>query len=273
MDKPTRQLILFDGEIHLRMCSNNCTEAQMMCARHWHEAYEVLYIRRGTGRQWINASQFDVAQGDLVLLRPGDVHATEALSADGCDIDVLQFMPEAFGSDADALRLCDAGVYPGNDALKKVFDGFWYEAQETRPGQTLMLSGLLRLLSGWVVRRQGNGGGSAVSGLIRQVCDHLETALSLDLKETAAVFGYSPEHLSRRFHAETGITYRRWCEVIRMRRAVTYLHRDGCSVTETAERLGYGDASGLIRAFRRTYGMTPYAYGHSVVDVGDGERV
>lgn len=135
--------------------------------------------------------------------------------------------------------------------------------QREDEGQQLMMLGLAHLLSGWMRRRQGEKAEKTLSTLIRSVHAYLETAESLRLQDTAAHFGYSPEHLSRRFHAEMGVTYQRYCEQVRLQRATALLHQGGRSVTQMAEQLGYSDESGFIRAFRRAYGITPYAYAKS----------
>ena len=232
-------------------------------ARHWHVVYEAIFVRRGGGTVWINAQQMTFAAGDLIWIRPGDVHATRADLPDGYACDVLQFFPDVIGG----IERIASGVERASEEMHAIFDAFARETQRDDEGQQLTMMGLVHLLGGWMLRRQDTETKAAPSGFICAVQTYLETAQSLRLQNTAAQFGYAPEHLSRRFHAETGISYRNWCEMIRLQRASMLLREEAARITDIAGRLGYSDESSFIRAFRRTYGITPYAYRKSQLPV------
>lgn len=255
---------------------NNSTGPGMMVSQHWHDAYELLYVRRGEGRQWINADTMTFGAGDLVLIRPGDVHATEATSSDGCDIDVVQFAADCAEDGSYAMRRLPPGVMRCESAaMRQILDALRHEGtrEAVLPGQDMIESGLVRALCGWLVRISWDREETAPSGVIREVCVYLDTASSLQLQDTAQHFGYSAEHLSRKFHREMGIAYRRYCDMLRMRRAASILNRRDTSVSAAAEQLGYRDAGTFVRAFRRVYGITPHAYVNlvSVRQDGTGE--
>jgi AraC-like DNA-binding protein len=74
--------------------------------------------------------------------------------------------------------------------------------------------------------------------------------------------GASPRTLSRRFLAETGMTFRQWQRQARLLAALVRLAQRQ-PVTAVALDLGYDSPSAFIRAFRRALGRTPRAYfGH-----------
>lgn len=256
MEQPYQQALTHMQKRKLVFFVNN-KAANLMGARHWHVVYEILFVRRGEGTLWINTQQMQFAPGDLVFIRPGDVHTTRADSPDGYRIDVLQFLPDL----VDGIAQIASSIIRGApEEVKAIFDAFGREAQREDEGQMLTMLGLTHLLGGWILRRQGSTAGNTLSPLIRSIHAYLDTAESLRLQDTAAHFGYSPEHLSRRFHAETGISYRQWCDTIRLRRASALLREGTEHIADIAGRLGYSDESGFIRAFRRAYGITPYAY-------------
>lgn len=264
MEQAWRQILPGIREMRQNFFQNNSAKPRIMVTQHWHDAYEVLFIRRGEAMQWINAQVMKVAAGDLIWIRPGDVHVTRTDAADGCDIDVLQFVPEEMGESEAELRRVAPGVAHSDAEVVGIFDALTRAQRDKSPGQMLTLSGLTRLVCGWKLRTSGEAAQATRSAFIEAVCVYLDGAQSLKLQDTAAHFGYSPEHLSRRFHAEMDISYRRYCEMLRLRRATTLLHTDKHSIEDIAEQLGYSDESGFIRAFRRTYGITPYAYRKSL---------
>ena len=79
------------------------------------------------------------------------------------------------------------------------------------------------------------------------------------LEQWAAWAGLSPRTLSRRFVAETGMTFAQWRQQARLLRALE-LVADEVPVTTIALELGYDNVSAFIDMFRRTLGTTPGRY-------------
>ena len=238
---------------------NSCREARLMAPPHWHEACEILYVRRGWGEQRLNADLTEYHPGDLIVICPGDVHGTEARSPRGSDIDVVQFTDALLPPGEHVRdRLRTGLLHTEGEAYRQLFDALAQYMQDGRPGQEMVLGGLIQVLVGMLMQT-GEAERGRRSPVIEAVCAHIEAASDLRLERTAAQFGYSPEHLSRKFRMETGISYRAYCDRLRMRRAAGLLHEER-DIASVAERLGYSDDSSFIRAFRQMYGITPGAY-------------
>ncbi|WP_250517867.1 helix-turn-helix transcriptional regulator [Caballeronia sp. INDeC2] len=79
------------------------------------------------------------------------------------------------------------------------------------------------------------------------------------LEEWAAWAGLSARTMSRRFIAETGMSFAQWRQQARLLRALE-LVADGVSVTAIAFELGYDNVSAFIDMFRRATGHTPGRY-------------
>jgi transcriptional regulator GlxA family with amidase domain len=75
----------------------------------------------------------------------------------------------------------------------------------------------------------------------------------------AARAALSPRHLTRLFHDELGTTPAKYVEAVRFDGAKAALE-SGHTVTETAERVGYGSPETLRRAFVTRLGVSPTAY-------------
>ena len=233
---------------------------------HWNDTCEMLLIRRGAAEQRINTEVIPLSPGDVVLVCPGDIHATRTFDPAGCAYDVLTFagsLLTAFGHSWS--ELASGVLHPENDSFLRLFDAFSQHTDETLPGGELMTDALLRMTAALLLRYMGAEQMPARSPLVRAICDYAEYSDDLNLEHIAAHLGYCPEHLSRRFHQETGIPFRLYCEQLRMRRAVMLLHEAEGSISDIALKLGYSDSSCFIRAFRRIYGVTPSAYRRSAV--------
>ncbi len=77
-----------------------------------------------------------------------------------------------------------------------------------------------------------------------------------DLAAWAAHGAIAARTLTRRFMAETGLSFGDWRQRARLLRALELLAA-GASVTSVALDLGYGNVSAFIAMFRRTFGVTP----------------
>jgi AraC-like DNA-binding protein len=96
---------------------------------------------------------------------------------------------------------------------------------------------------------------------LARITDALASNLSDSrrLEEWAAWAGLSARTLSRRFIAETGMSFAQWRQQARLLRALE-LVADGASVTAIAFELGYDNVSAFIDMFRRATGETPGQY-------------
>jgi transcriptional regulator GlxA family with amidase domain len=96
---------------------------------------------------------------------------------------------------------------------------------------------------------------------LRTVCDAVAADPTADhsLTKLAATASLSPRHLTRLFQEELGTTPAKYVELIRFDAAKAMLD-DGCSVTETAHRSGFGSTESLRRSFIQHAGVSPRAY-------------
>lgn len=252
-------LSIYSQTQQLTLLFNNTSHAGVMADPHWHNAWEILFIRRGWGDQQINAERLSFHPNDIVVIRPGDVHRTDALSDKGCDIDVLHFT-ESMLPDGSSVRIqLSSGVFHPEPAhIGQLFDMMRQYTPYQHPGRDMAMGGLVQALIG-LVQMGTPPDFRRYSPFIEAVCAWAKHTKDLQLSTAAARFGYSPEHLSRTFHSETGISYRLYCDRLRMRRAASLLNGPS-SMSEIAEQLGYSDASSFIRAFRQMYGITPGVY-------------
>ncbi len=82
----------------------------------------------------------------------------------------------------------------------------------------------------------------------------------LSVAQIARGLGCSADHLSRRFHAERGLTLGAWIVRERVALARDLLADPRYNVAEVGWACGFTTASYFIRVFRRHQGVTPRAY-------------
>lgn len=106
--------------------------------------------------------------------------------------------------------------------------------------------------------------GDATEALHRAVVNAaLQTLVTVHssnrLTELAAVIGVSPHHLSRQFHAETGLTLRQHRSRFRVRLALNRLAMGCGDLSAVAYELGFADHAHFTRTVRQQLGFTPTA--------------
>ena len=80
------------------------------------------------------------------------------------------------------------------------------------------------------------------------------------LGELSAYVGYSPFYCSAKFREHTGMTYKRFLSLCRLRAAADDLAGTADSITDIAFRYGYSSSEAFARTFGAAYRCSPRAY-------------
>lgn len=96
---------------------------------------------------------------------------------------------------------------------------------------------------------------------LREIAHELITnpAAPDDLVSWGRLTGASARTITRRFTAETGLTFAEWRTHARIRAALVHLAA-GTSVAQVARLVGFHTTSAFVKAFRLTTGQTPGAF-------------
>jgi len=76
----------------------------------------------------------------------------------------------------------------------------------------------------------------------------------------ARQFHYHPNYLSQIFRAETGMTMTRYLNAVRLEKAGTLLLNSDLHIDMIAAECGFNDEKYFMKAFKRSYGVTPTEY-------------
>jgi len=86
-----------------------------------------------------------------------------------------------------------------------------------------------------------------------------DPADSRSLEELAGACGMTSRTAARLFVKETGLTFGKWRQQLRLLKAMQSLSLGG-SVTSVAAEVGYSDISAFITVFKHAFGRTPAKY-------------
>jgi AraC-like DNA-binding protein len=142
------------------------------------------------------------------------------------------------------------------------------EARQSRAARDIVLSRLLEVLLIEALRSSRES--STSPGLVRGLADdrlaialrrmHERPASPWTVADLAKEASLSRSVFFERFRRTVGVAPMEYLLAWRMALAKDLLQREGCSVTEVAERVGYSSASTFSFAFSRHVGSPPKAY-------------
>ena len=116
------------------------------------------------------------------------------------------------------------------------------------------LSDLLDRTAGYADARHAN--------IIHRCIQYIGTGYAehLTLESAARALFLSPDYLSRIFSKETGTSFNRYLNNVRITKAKELIRSGNLRLTDISQMVGYDDQSYFTKVFRRITGMSPHEY-------------
>nr|WP_294493978.1 AraC family transcriptional regulator [uncultured Mediterraneibacter sp.] len=247
---------------------------------HWHAELELIVIKKGRGIVSADLEKRSVASGDIVLIRPGQLHSIEQEAEYSMEYENIIFKPELLissGSDLCAERFILPfmnGSLPSETYLTPVlpcYDGLSSCIRQidllcgTRAeAYQLAVKGLLfQFFYLLISNRQKKETASApqtkslekMKTVLKYVEDHYTEHITID--DMAALTYYSKSHFMKFFKQHMGTGFIEYLNDYRLTMAERLLRASDSSVLEIAEKSGFDNLSYFNRVFKRKYGISP----------------
>ena len=257
-------------------------EDYSMKSRHFHDTYELYYLLEGERYYFIDKETYRVGAGDVVLVKPNQIHKTsmERVARHGrLLLQITEAPMDAFlrGNGFMTLeelydkkgRIVSLGERAGA-AVKELMIRVGEEIRDRQRGYDLMVR--LKLLELLAVlwrcgedappEREERVAQSPKYQKVQEVAEYLQanpgTRESLD--QLAGRFYISRSWLSRIFREVTGFSVSEYANMVRVKRAQKLLAHGDYSVTEISELVGFESITYFERIFRRYTDRTPLGY-------------
>lgn len=253
-----------------------CREEQ-----HRHEFIEVVYIQSGSAIQWINDTNYEVSQGDVVFINYDACHAFEPRG--DFQYTNICFRPEVLSgpiiTQDNALTLLSLTAF---DDLRQDQSGgmisFWgqerkevefilacmlKEHQVKLPSSNRIMENYLSILLEKMLRKSNiNNCGALSSSMWDELCSYIERNLGSDLSlfSLAQKCFYNPNYFSRLFKQNFGVSLSDYVRQKRIEHAMDLLRETNYSLDAIAEKIGYSERSAFYHTFSKQAGMTPLEY-------------
>lgn len=228
---------------------------------HLHEYYELEILLSGTGEQDLNGTVYPLSPGCAYFLTPIDFHAITPHTP--MEIANLSFDESLLSPQMRLLFMNRRQnmIFREDTAIRTLFELLLQESGREDAYSAQCKSGLLELILLHIARAQGTEA-VAAPGNVQQSMQYLFCHFRDDitLEEVARQSGYTPNYFSRLFHSFTGMRFVDFLNMLRLNYAKMLLMSTELSVTEVAERSGFGSASNFFRRFGQQCGQSPTAF-------------
>lgn len=238
---------------------------------HNHDFYEMTLIERGKVLHEINGHEEILTTGDVVFIRPNDLHAMSAYDAVRTSIISLKFrcstadhLVERYAKDLQDRFFWTKAEYPTRIYLQ----GAQFERAvntcmtlENIQCTDLRIEHFLMTMMTFVLDDVARISQAAPSWLIR-ACDASQNP-QVFIRGAAGfieVAGRGHEHVSRQTRKYLGITPTEYTNRLRIQHSAMLLSKSTISVLQIAQECGFENASYFHRLFKQQYGCTPAQY-------------
>lgn len=257
-------------------------ETSRTIGAHTHEFVEIVYVVSGEATEKINDVSYTLHRGDMLFINYGSTHTREA--ANDYSYYNLCFAPEILGNKIinkdNAFYLLSLSAFEditsetfegkihfsGEERriIETVLDDIYYEHSKNLPERAAVIESYMTVLITKIIRkmRPTKTADEDASGMWSSLLEYIDKNFNkkLTLSDLAKRCFYNPSYFSRTFKEKFNISLTDYIGRERAKAAAELLIRTTKSIDEIAEECGYGEKTGLYRAFDKFYGCTPAEY-------------
>ena len=268
-------------------------ETELWGDLHGHTFIEIVYFDAGGGFHCVNGQYYSIKKGDVFLVPPGVEHfyTKDVVNSEysGTKVINLIFNDDIFdeidkgqGFIKGLYAYYAKGVYqtsiqPLDCLFCSDFDHVIYDLlqsikheQETKDvGYWVVMEANLKTLIAIIFRRHLIEKNERLILSHQGIAMHIVTMIEQNYKDTPKIvdiankFGFSESSIRRIFKEETGVSFWKFVQQVRIKAACRYLVEGNLSVETVMEKVGMSDKKQFYELFKREVGMTPKEYKNS----------
>jgi transcriptional regulator len=253
-------------------------ESYLYEIEHTHDYYEYCFVASGKIAHVCNRQKTTMNKGDLVFIRPEDVHRLGRIEGQhfeyinvGVTREEMQRVFQYFGKPLED-RLLPSRMPPvvnlGGDELQRLtskhqplFFEFSNSGSNVEKLNIRMRSILTEVMSCFLFSADQEPEQDSKKWL-DQVLQQMNSPsnISRGMEALVEISGFSQGHLCRLMKAYYGVTPVAYIIDLRLNYAADLLRGMDMSVNEIARKVGYYSISHFLRSFKEKFGTTPLKY-------------
>lgn len=256
----------------------NTTETQFPYDPHFHDCYEIYFLKEGNVSYIVEGKIYEMAPGDIILTNPRELHCPIVGSGEYHRItlsihsmylsgfiteDYNPFNSLASRPLATQNRI-EASVVSAN-GLDRMIDTIGEYYHSDKPCKNAMIKAHLLILLESINRIIQVDKLTFAHVRIHDIVHYINDNLSekITLSSLADAFCLNKHYLSHSFHDKMGMTLTDYITSKRIQRSLGLMDTSS-TLLEVAMQSGFSDYAAFYRAFHKLTGMSPIQYQNSL---------
>ena len=248
---------------------------------HWHNDVEIIVIKKGCGIISVDTKPRVVKAGDIVLVRPGQLHSisqhgkdcmeyenilfkSSLLKSSGYDLCNDKFIQPLFSLEYELPWLFDDTCF-FHEELSSCIDAIDDLCSKRPDYYELSVKGHLFHFFYLLFSSQGTPvtfNRDKSLDKVKQIVSYIESHYTepITVQSTADYLGFSESHFMKFFKQHLHTTFTSYLNGYRLTIAARLLLTEDDSILSISERTGFNNLSYFNRLFKKEYQMSPRAY-------------
>lgn len=251
---------------------------------HWHRETELIRVRSGSMRIYLDDGELLMEPGDLLTVGGGVIHGGEP---EKCVYECIVFDPLALMPNVESCRnalrpllrhsiFIKAPIVSGDPVFHAAVDALFSQGARIAGHELQVLAAVIDFLS-CQLNHIPSAQLHTVSERTWQKAEQLKPALEyieqhygqhITLETLARLTGFSPKYFCRYFRAIVHRSPIDYLNYYRIECAAHFLVNNDMNVAEVAVHCGFADSSAFIKQFRKYKGTTPKQYKMRMLETG-----
>ncbi|TCK98121.1 AraC-like DNA-binding protein [Natranaerovirga hydrolytica] len=249
-----------------------------MNAHHYHNSYEVYYLKTGERNLFIKDRVIELKTGDFLIIKPNILHMTRNGKLPEYERIILNYRDDfidkdkKYQQDLSNLFQQDYMVIhlPLQDRIliEDILNHMILEVDSQLHGYETQIKSLILHLLVTISRSAENNNikemnhinstHEKISDVVKYINQHYYQVITLE--RLSNCFFISPYYLSRTFKEVTGLNIIEYLNTIRIKEAKRLLRETNYKISLIAEKVGFGSLSNFGRVFKEGTGHSPRYY-------------
>ncbi len=213
------------------------------------DCYLLHYVLSGGGKFRNERGEYSVSEGQLFLIRPGEITYYAADEKDPWYYIWIGFTGKLAGAFDSASDVISANC---GERFLQMQKAVMFGAVT----EELLVGNIYLIMSEIMPEKKDNS--SYDADIAHRAVSYIERSYMnrLSVEELAGGMHISRQYLSRVFKQKYGVTLQEYIISVRMKHAAEFL-RQGYSVSDTASMTGYADVFNFSKMFKKYHGFAP----------------
>lgn len=233
---------------------------------HWHDYFEFEIILSGRAEHMHNQNKYIAHTGNAYLMSYYDFHSFKAIE----DTKLLCIWFNDNVLDDELTKFISLGIHSFNctysktelDNIINLIKKIEKEKEQHLPFSRHIITNILSEIVINIIRKSDNGTKKPSPQLIQKAMSYLFKNFRYDisLANLAEHLHVSVNYLGVLFRKNTGISFRKYLNILRLKYSCRLLLSSDLSVKEVAYASGYKTNEHFLRVFKNNLNMTPSEY-------------